>query len=98
MPFGEILANMRGTVEIYFQTGKMLYFRRRSVWRNEFILTDGTRQVIAQLQGKFHWAKLGFDYEIDVYDNRLDREINTLIPFLMTYSAMYLKRRTAAAG
>jgi hypothetical protein len=96
--FATLKANLRGSVEIYFETGKTLYFRRKNIFYNEFIMTDGTEQLLAELRGDFKWRKLSFDYEMDVHTNMLDREINSLIPFLMAYCAMYLKRRTAAAG
>ena len=95
--FAQVRVNLRGA-EIYFETGKTLYFRRRNLWHNEYILTDGAEQLLADLKAEFKWARFAFDYHIDVYDNMLDREVNSLIPFLMPYCAMYIRRRRAAAA
>ena len=96
MPFAEMRYTWRSKIEIVFNRGESLLFKRKSIWNSTYVILGSSDQEVATLQIGFDWRKLSFSYTVDVSENLLDKETNLLLPFLMLYCSKNVRARNAA--
>jgi hypothetical protein len=84
-------------LEITFENRGRFLFKKKSFWgTGEYVLTDDNGTTFATIHVYFRWKILGFEYNIKVQDNLFDGELNALLPFIMLYSACYLRMRQSS--
>lgn len=95
VPFAEMRYTWRRSIEIVFNSGGSLLFKRKSIWNHTYALLGSSDQEVASAEVSFNWRKFNFDYTVHISDNSLGKEINLLLPFLLIYCIRSMRARNA---
>ncbi len=96
LPFAALKAKMGSQIVLSFEQGITLLFKRKSLWNSNYVVVDSQEQEVAFIQPDFKWKNLSFNYEIDIYANNLDRDINAILPLVLVYCNKYIRMRHSA--
>ncbi len=97
-PYADLKYTFGGAISLTFENGQTFFFKKKSFWGGEYILTDREEQELATVTSEFKWSNWGFTYDIDIRTGMSDRDANNmLLPFLMIYCTKYMRMRRSAA-
>ncbi len=95
-PIATLKAKMGSQIVFSFDNGTTLLFKKKSLWSSSYVVLDASEREVAIIDQNFKWKGLSFNYEIEIYTNNLDSEVNTLLPFLLVYGSKYMRMRHSA--
>ncbi len=96
VPYLTMKAHLGLGLDIFFENGINLKYKKKSVLHTEEQLTDGEGNVVARMYSWFKFAKFNFHYEITVHAPPKDRDAERFLPFLLIYCCKFLRMRRAA--
>ena len=92
IPYAELKRHWFNSITISFENGKPYAFRRKGIFSGNYILVDDEQREMARIGTKYKWSTWRFEYEIDVHENNLDKDVNAVLPFLLIYYTRYIRQ------
>lgn len=96
MPYAELKPTYSNGIELFFETGETLSFKKKSFWSSgSYIVTDSEGREIAAITSTLRWKTFNYHYEIETHATLANSETNTVLPFIMVYCSRYLRMRSS---
>ncbi len=84
--------NWNASISIMFANGREFTFKRQKRWSGDWLMVNDMEDAIGLLSVSYKWSTMGFDYHLQLEPDA-DRQITTLLPFIMLYCVKFMRIR-----